>query len=275
MNANAHFEIGDSHTICQDYAVASTIESGDVSGAYAIVCDGCSASPDVDIGARLLALSAKRTLFIGGEHMNYDLFGKVTIRNLDDIHDTIPFNYHGMDATLLAAWVTPDKDFTVHMYGDGVFIHQTATTLRIVHVDFESGAPAYLSYYLDDGRMDAYKQQAKGKKIIKDISIYRGDSEDPAKDAIELETTTSPFDNVTFTGLASTGDIIAVASDGVNSFSKASGDKIHWDSIVKEFIDFKNTQGVFVERRISAMKRRFAKEGISHYDDISMAAIVV
>lgn len=275
MNANAHFEIGNRHTVCQDYAIAESLVDDGVGGAYAIVCDGCSASPDVDMGARLLALSAKRTLFVGGEKMNYDIFGKVTIRNLETIRNVVPFHQLGLDATLLAAWVTSDNQFNAHLYGDGVFIHQTATTLRVVHVDFESGAPAYLSYHLDKGRMEAYKEGAKGRKVIRDVSFYRGDSEDPSRDTIDLETFAPPFDPVSFTGLVSPGDIIAVASDGVNSFSKTGGDRIDWDSIVREFIDFKNVEGVFVQRRLSAMKRKFAKEGIGHYDDISMAAIVI
>lgn len=277
MKSDAYYTIGSRHTVCQDYAIADTLNGVDGDGAYAIVCDGCSASIDVDIGARLLALSAKRTLFIGGDKMNYDIFGKVTAKNLETIRNIIPFNEHGLDATLLAAWVTPDKNFTAHLYGDGVFIHQTATTLRVVHVDFESGAPAYLSYYLDKGRMENYNknEKTKGKKSILDISLYRGDSEDPSRDVIELETFAPPFEPVTFTGLVSPGDIIAVASDGVNSFSKTGGDKINWDTIVREFIDFKNIEGVFVQRRLSAMKRKFAKEDVNHYDDISMAAIIV
>lgn len=273
MKADAHFEIGSSHTICQDYAISEVI--GDDGGAYAIVCDGCSKSTDVDIGARLLALSAKRTLLVGGENMNYDIFGKVTIRNLETIRDTVPFSDFGLDATLLATWVAPDNTFTAHLYGDGVFIHKTATTLRIVHVEFESGAPAYLSYHIDKNRMKDYEEKAKGKKSVLDISLYCGESEEPSKDTIELETVVAPFDAVTFTGLVAPGDVIAVASDGVNSFSKTDGDRINWGEIVKEFIDFKNTKGVFVHRRLSAMKRKFAKEGVSHYDDISMAAIVI
>lgn len=59
MNSDCYFEIGHSHTICQDYALTGKIN--DVLS-YAIISDGCSSSPLVDVGARLLAHSAKEYL---------------------------------------------------------------------------------------------------------------------------------------------------------------------------------------------------------------------
>jgi hypothetical protein len=269
MNADHHFEIGKDHTVCEDYAASAAAETC----AYAIVCDGCSSSPDVDFGARALALSAKRTLLnIGGGDMQYDLFGKVTIRNLEHIGDTIPLNPKALDATLLVAFVK-DKNFKVHLFGDGVFFHKTATTLRIVHVDFESNKPAYLSYYLDKLRLKEYEDTVLESKHVLDISLYLNG--DAGKDAIEVENYIKPFEPVTFEGLVEPGDILGVMSDGVNSFRKGDGSELGWAGIVQEMIDFKTTEGVFVNRRISAMKRKQAKDLITHGDDISMAAIVV
>jgi hypothetical protein len=271
MNADAYFSIGNGHTNCEDYAIAGTVENG----AYAIISDGCSSSPDVDVGARLLTLSAKRTLMIGGSDMSYDLFGKVTIHNLDHIGDTVPLHPHSLDATLLVVMVK-DKNFTVHMYGDGVFFHKTATNLRMVHVDFEGNCPAYLSYHLDKLRLKDYETTVLGSKRMLDISLYTGGTPDTqSNEAIENETFMKPFEPVTIKGLADTGDIIAVCSDGVNSFSCGDGSVIPWESITREFIDFKTTPGVFVQRRLSFLKRQWFKNQITHYDDISMAAIVI
>jgi len=272
MNADHYFSIGHGHTICEDYALSNAIDSN---SSYAIVCDGCSSSPDVDFGARALALSAKRTLSIGGSDMNYDLFGKVTIRNLEHIGDTIPLHPHSLDSTLLVAWVK-DKKFTVHMYGDGVFFHKTATNIRLVHVNFEGNCPAYLSYYLDKLRLWEYEKTVLGSKKILDISIYTGETSDSQSgDVIENETYVKPFEPVTFKGLVEENDIIAICSDGVNSFTTADGSTIPWEAIARYFIDFKTTPGVFVQRRLSFLKRQWIKTQISHYDDISMAAIVV
>jgi hypothetical protein len=271
MNADHYFAIGNGHVICEDYALSGVVENG----AFAIVCDGCSASPDVDFGARALALSAKRTLSVGGDAMNYDLFGKVTIRNLEHIGDTVPLNPHSLDATLLVAWVK-DKNFTVQMYGDGVFFHKSATNLRMVHVDFEGNCPAYLSYYLDKLRLKEYEDTVLGSKRMLDISLYIGGTpETQSNEAIENETYMKPFEPVTIKGLADTGDIIGIISDGVNSFTRGDGSTIPWESITRDFIDFKTTPGVFVQRRLSFLKRQWFKNQITHYDDISMASIVI
>ncbi len=52
MNTDCFYSIGHSHKVCEDYALSGTI--GDTL-AYAVVCDGCSSSKQVDVGARLLA----------------------------------------------------------------------------------------------------------------------------------------------------------------------------------------------------------------------------
>jgi hypothetical protein len=274
MNANHHFEIGNTHSVCEDYATSGTVRNG----AYAIVCDGCSSSPDVDFGARALALSAKRTLLLlNGGDMNYDLFGKVTIRNLEHIGDNIPLDPHALDATLLATWVK-DEGFKAHLYGDGVFVHKTATTLRMVHVSFEPGpddktCPAYLSYYLDKVRLKEYEDIQISKRVF-DVSIYIG-GEAPSMEAIEVEEFVKPFDPVLIKGIAAPGDVLAVITDGVNSFRGSDSSVIGWQDCVNEFVSFKSFEGVFVQRRLSAMKRQWTKEQVGHYDDISMAAIVV
>ena len=68
MNANSTFSIGKNHIVCEDYALAYT---GPII-TYAIVSDGCSSSPDVDFGARCLAMSAKRELRFNPSVLNFD-----------------------------------------------------------------------------------------------------------------------------------------------------------------------------------------------------------
>ena len=267
MNADHHFEIGKDHRVCQDYAFSACGENH----AVAVVCDGCSSSSDVDFGARALALSVKRTLMIGGGDMNWDLFGKVTINNLSTIGDKIPLDPRSLDATLLLAFVK-GKEFKAHIFGDGVFFHKTATTLRIVHVDFESNKPDYLSYHLDKLRMKEYDETVTGSKHVLDTSYYLANE---GKESIEIENYIKPFEPVTFNGLVENGDILGVMSDGVNSFRLNNGDEIRGSDIVKEFVDFKSTVGVFVARRILALKRQYTKEQITHSDDISVSAIAI
>jgi hypothetical protein len=269
MNADHAFYIGNTHAICQDYALSGTVENG----AYAIVCDGCSQSPDVDFGARALALSAKRTLMIGGADMSADIFGKITIDNIKTIEDYFPLNARALDATLLVAFVR-ENYFKVHMFGDGLFFHKSPESLRLIHVDYESNHPAYLSYYLDKLRQKHYEDTVFGSKHIWDITLFREDSSE-MRDSVELEDYTKPFVPTTYEGIVKPGDIIGVVSDGINSFKRGSVSEIGWNTMIQEFIDIKSKQGVFVQRRLGFLKRQWAKNLIGHSDDISMASIVV
>jgi hypothetical protein len=45
--------------------------------------------------------------------------------------------------------------------------------------------------------------------------------------------------------------------------------------LAEEFIGYKNFTGVFAKRRFSAFKKKCLKEGWTHSDDISVAAIVI
>ena len=120
MNANHHFDIGKHHVVCEDYALSDSSSTC----AYAIVFDGCSSSPDVDFGARALALSAKRSLLrINGGEMTADLFGKITIRNLEHIGDTVPLHPQALDATLLMAFVK-ENSVTKHVRHEILILHE-------------------------------------------------------------------------------------------------------------------------------------------------------
>ena len=73
-------------------------------------------------------------------------------------------------------------------------------------------------------------------------------------------------------------DIISVMSDGAKSFLKndAYADETLLPiPIIEEWNAFKNTNGVFVERRMKAFVKKCKAEDIHHYDDISIASIVV
>jgi hypothetical protein len=70
MNADYDFQIGKDHQVCQDYSMVGYTEDK----AVAILSDGCSASPHVDIGARLLTLSAREMYLTLGD-IGYECFG--------------------------------------------------------------------------------------------------------------------------------------------------------------------------------------------------------
>jgi hypothetical protein len=263
MNGDSTFYIGKDHLICEDYALAYADEHI----GYAIISDGCSASPNVDFGSRAIAMSAENIL---RTNINPTDLGNEIIQNARKVFDIFPLLHpQTLDATLVMAWVK-DKKITCHIYGDGVVVHKTNDGIKTVHVQLTSGAPDYLAYRLSPSRMAAYKALVDNKKNVITESCKNGDDFTfLLGDLVSY----NPLEPVVLTWDAQDGDIVAVISDGINSFRKANGEPITCSSLIGEFLGFKTLEGEFVTRRISAFKRKCAKEGITHFDDISMAAI--
>lgn len=263
MNANSAFSIGHDHIICEDYAL-----SGMSAGlSYAVVCDGCSASPEVDFGARILAMSAKRAILLArdSEPMR---FGEIIIQNAERVFDVLPhLHRQALDATVLTAWVE-DNNVVVRLYGDGVFVHKSGDNVYAVNMHLTSGAPDYLSYHLDPQRLAIYKGVKGNVKTIEALEITNGTKTINSGVA-------DPLVPVTLKREVKPGDIVAVISDGINSFRQSDNTDIDWTDLLEEFVGYKNFEGEFAIRRLAAFKRKCLKEGTTHYDDISIAAIVV
>jgi hypothetical protein len=256
MNANHDFQIGHNHVVCQDFALSGIGITG--KNAYAIVCDGCSKSPDVDTGARLLALAAREVLF-DDIALTYEEFGARVIKDTSAVRTFFPqLHPQALDATLLISWVY-DGIIQAFMFGDGLFFHKTKDFTHTIHVSCDESAPDYLSYQLDIPRLESYKSVSKGKRI------------DACGDIREA----AAFSPVVYKAIANPGDIFGVSSDGVNDFRRADSEPISWYEISKEFTGFKGTGGQFVRRRMQAFQRECEKQQITHGDDISVAAISV
>lgn len=258
MNANSTFSIGKDHIVCEDYALAYTGPTI----TYAIVSDGCSASPEVDFGARCLAMSAKRELRLNPSVLDFD--GKKATVNAQRVIDVFPYlSPQFLDATLLVATIV-NKHLCVYMYGDGVMVHRKKDGIVAVHIQLSSGAPDYLSYHLDPIRKQSYLALEDNVKEI----IIRDENGEYLRDY-------APLDPFIYDTTVAEGDVISVISDGINSFRKMNNDPIPWTDLIEEFTGYKTFEGEFVLRRIAAFKRKCLKEGITHSDDISVASIVV
>lgn len=260
MNADHMFAIGHDHTVCEDYAL-SGVKMG---FGYAIVSDGCSASPDVDVGCRALALAAREVLLkriITESNPDLGMFGQETILIAEHVFDHFRhLHSQTLDATLLVAFIRDNK-ITAMIFGDGVFIHRKKDAIELLHVTLTSGAPDYLSYRLDGNRMDSYNKLVDNRKVV--WTNYNGTWDYKPHNPIIIERPVEP------------GDIVAVCSDGINSFKKHDGNAIAWLELVPEFTAFKTTEGEFVQRRIAAFKRKCIKDQTVHTDDISISSIVV
>ena len=65
MNSDSYFEIGNTHQICQDYALSGNYKDM----YYSVVSDGCSSAEHSEIGAQILCHVARYNL-----QLHYDLF---------------------------------------------------------------------------------------------------------------------------------------------------------------------------------------------------------
>jgi len=260
MNADSAFFIGKDHTICEDYALAGV--QGDI--AYAIVCDGCSASPDVDFGARILAFQAKFGINTDSQWNPKDpnRVGSYAIYNARNAHKIFFPMLHpqALDATLLAARVKNNRVMAV-VYGDGVIVHRSKNEIKSAHIRLTSGAPDYLSYTLDEPRMEAYNELENNVKEVH--TSYDG--------AYDYK----PFVPFVYDSPVEEGDTISLITDGIDSFRRQDNSSIKWEDLVDEFTGFKNFEGQFALRRITAFKRKALTENWHHLDDISIASIHV
>jgi hypothetical protein len=243
------------------------------------VCDGCSSSEDVDIGARMMAMAARETLQIARfSTLDYHAFGVATVQRAATLKTALPLLKSGyLDTTLVIAWVVEGR-LTAYMYGDGAILHKSGNSVRAIHVDYQipmegelKAAPAYLSYYTDLARKTTY-DELNGTKEVYDclISSSGGLTAVTGTPSVAL-----PFDPVVISAPVAPGDVVAVCSDGIGSFRRADNSQIDWHEMVSEFIGFKSYDGAFVRRRMNTLARRCSKKGLSHADDISVAAIIV
>ena len=269
MNADAFFMIGKTHAVCQDYAQAKP--------AHILLSDGCSSSPMSDFGARFLVTAA------------HELLADGHIPSGDPVIHTARQYCRGMNlptdclcATLLTS-VVREGCFECLVSGDGVLAvrHRHSGSYQIWTYEYPSGAPYYLRYTLDAKSRQAYQDQF-GFKHKRSAYILFADGRYEKTD--EAVTTTG---EQVFTSCWNTKeyDLVAMFTDGVHSFMQTittattkSEKPVDFMEVVKELLQFKNHNGIFVQRR---MRRafdpalgNFGKQGWFNTDDLSMGAIV-
>jgi len=289
MNTDSYYETGSSHIICEDYALAGQINEHI---SYAIVCDGCSSSPNTDVGARMVALAAVE--FLTGYYYDKDSIEEeggslrfqpfllrlkdAVVFSLQLIKDVLSLEDTCFDSTLLIA-LSDGKNSHVYMYGDGAYIAEMKNgDLSFVNVNFESNAPYYVSYFMDEKRHQDYKHSFGENKIVKKLTTMKsgGDVEESSEDAkfyyefLQLDNHHSLY--TWCSSVLSCPKRISVVSDGITSYTK-SGEKVEPIEMAKKYFAYKNLKGEFVKRRMKRVKKDCEKEDLAHYDDISVATI--
>jgi hypothetical protein len=251
-----HYRTGKSrHKSCEDYTL-----SGSEPMPYLIVCDGCSSSPQTDIGAMLLAVSARNHIreMITSDSVppDYHTFGHEVIRRAAASAALLGIPQPSLDATLLAAVYIGGHVF-VYVYGDGFVITTGRDGVHIHEIRFESNAPYYLSYLLNQDRRNAYQRELDKPKIIADGQTINLPYHAP----------------VFFDFQADELSLLMLGSDGLSSFTDMQGNPLAAREVIEEFIAFKNFKGEFVKRRAKRAITEFEKRLVVNTDDLSVAAM--
>lgn len=260
---DAFFAIGASHAVCQDYACARE--------SMVALSDGCSSSPDTDVGARALALQACAL---------FAFEPKATVRQAHVVTSRLALPTASLDATLLVALFDPERQAVeARLWGDGVIAARLRgggyVVYRCEHApilpDGPTGAPFYLSYWLDIPRQRKYLD-VYGAHLRQDI--YHGRTRHSVSISEEPEGLRWSFPAGTF-------DLVVLMSDGASSFQRRvvtetsrSLEDVPLLDVVEQVLAVQGSTGAFLQRRCRKFLRQLgAERGWQHADDFAAAAI--
>jgi len=283
MKIDSFLKIGHSHEQCQDYILTGTDPCP-----YIILADGCSQAKDSDIGARLLCHTALKYLkknqsrldrLDPPEKIGQDIIVEAALALNSHFNSKIDC----LDATLIMVYKF-QGEYYIYMYGDGVIFRVSQCgDISYTRAYYKPNAPGYLRY-----RINGYENY-KNSNVIKLTDSHYGWN---SYDSME------PYHRIVHEGDIQT---LLVASDGVESFiyndqiqyktmfnilkQRIINEKINplqhiiippeikelnWENVVGEMIDFKNTNGIFLKRRVKKVMKNYLKEGFINDDDLSI-----
>jgi len=285
MKTDSYYQIGLSHEVCEDYAFSGEINEHI---SYAIIADGCSSAEQVDVGARVLVHSAiefLREYYFSSNSIETDknifehkLRNSVIAKSIMVVKQ-LGLPIHSLCSTLIVSIMDKTRA-NVFMYGDGVVSVKYCNGDVIKYkVEYESGAPYYMIYSTNKEDDIMYTSHYGNTKTIKTKWDTSKD-----RDIVINTDTISRYDfehyqNTCFSFL--NPEVVSVMSDGVNSFREfVDGDNLKLTlepvdtiKVADRMTDFKNFNGKFVNRRMKRFNKDCAKDGWTHYDDVSIASI--
>jgi hypothetical protein len=270
---------GKSHRVNQDYARAACNHMP-----FVLVSDGCSSSADTDFGARLLVKSAENVIRVSFGENWHDR----AIHNAQKAASFINLDTTCLDATLLSLvfnGVTYDS-VTASLFGDGAVVTKYKDgSLAVLLVNYPSGYPQYLSYDLDEARLQALYSVIGGsnRRLLEHCLINSDGSTGQLPDGMKCsedakEAMTAA--NIPLSkGENAEVECIAVFTDGVQSFVRKDEDGIlqpvPYIDVIKRMMGVKIYKGEFMQRQMNGFVKEFAKNGWYNVDDFTVGAIYV
>lgn len=258
MSIDTFIEIGDSHHVCEDYII-----SGNNPVPYIILSDGCSTSNNTEMGARILCHLAKQYLKYNTDNLHeidYWKLGLWVIHNAEQTARNLGLSKSCLTATLIVAYQL-ENQIRVMIYGDGSVITH-GSSITVINIEYEKNAPYYLVYSVDQFRDGLYDEVSPQKFVN---TIFSDGSTTRRKLAYD-----QPLD---FKFHCDIFPKILITSDGIDTFTDGTNVKSAMD-IMPMFVDFKTTKGEFLKRRLNRQMTNFVKDGITHFDDLSVGAFL-
>lgn len=248
-------EIGSTHKENQDYAVI-----GDEESPFIIVADGCSSSKNSAIGARVLSLCMAKSIREHRDIFDLNGHGLNAITQALSIVENLRTGKESLDCTLMVA-IVQDDSVIGKVWGDGLIFVKDRQGVRIADIRYEPEMPYYLSYKVDQKRDDEYF------KMLLDGSVVKREYRDGAD-----HLGGSPMQPYDIQLSVKNIEYIILATDGASSFQKENTD-IPQEEINEQITSFKRLNGEFIGRRMNRMVKSNAKQGIKHYDDLTIAGM--
>jgi len=258
LSSDHCYVIGKTHQVCQDYAL-----HGVKPVPFVVVCDGCSASPHSDIGARIVAVTAQHVLQQPAQTLppDYHAFGNKVIQAARSVTAKMQLPDVVLDTTLMVGMVV-NTTVWVYVYGDGCVLRKTAAgAVQLSDIYFNHNAPFYLSYWQSPARWQEYADCGATPLAI---------SHSDCSDQVNL-----PFDEpLLFSFDLDTTPCVALASDGLTHFIDLSDQsRVPLQQVAENLMNFKNNQGEFVKRRVNRALQQYEKQRIIAADDVSLAVL--
>ena len=266
FHADSYFTIGSAHTIagkpCQDHALSA---SNELTGACAVVSDGCSSGGHTDIGARILTLATMRAT------SSLNVRGQQKI--LSDTQALLQLDWRDLLATCAYIILTREGG-KISIQGDGVVaVKYRCGDIVAARCDWRNNTPFYPAY-LSSGEIQAF-YAVHGGKDTPAFSIEKALFTEFAGKWVALNKTCMTAEEGTVGYMHNIGDpsavdLVAVFSDGV-----CQVDGMSWQDVVAEFMAMKSLTGEFVKRRMIRAIKDMKTHGKGPVDDISAAMIYI
>jgi hypothetical protein len=275
MYFDNYHSIGYTHEECQDFSYSGLIND---SLYFGIVGDGCSTSHKHtkanDIGTQILVhcvkVQLKRYLAKYKDIKSFkdnknilDSIKKDSFFNSIKILRQLYLHTSALDASIIIS-IYDSKDAYVMVLGDGGFAYKKDDKIETKKIEFSQNAPLYMTYIYDF--YGIVKNSEQYLKTFENQKVLVNDEEIVNK--ITPKNIENIYEKTSF--YIEDCDMISVFSDGMFSFLK-DNEKYN---VLDQIFEYRNLKGVFVQRIMKFLKKKWEKESIHHFDDISISTLI-